>query len=93
MCSSTYYPGVGGSSSSPPSLANTEIPMTIHVYTMACQTCACMSSLHFSRAVVWFGQTVALLEKAQDIMIGDGLVWKVTFKKKRIVHTISASFI
>lgn len=41
-----------------------------------------MSSLHFSGAVVWFGQTVALLKEAQDIMIGDGLVWKVTYEKK-----------
>ena len=45
----------------------------------------CISSLHFSGAVVWLRETVALFEKAQDIMIGDGLVRKITYKRNALL--------
>ena len=41
-----------------------------------------MTSLHFSGAVIGLRQTVALSEKTQYIMIGNGLVWKITCKKQ-----------
>ena len=67
-------------------MCNCPLPLSC-VYACIC-VChhTCITSLHFSGAVVWFRHTVAPFEKAQYIMIGNRLVRKITCKKNKSKH-------
>ena len=40
------------------------------------------SNSHFRRAVVWFWHSIAMSQETKQLMIGDGFIWKITYKMK-----------